>query len=293
MHTVRGLVRGFAAFALVAGWCVGDATPAAPVQEDDEVQPCDRCPHNGTTTDSGFSAAASAYVSVMGGESSDVDAPCGPSYWTDSYVIVRSDPMSDGRYRVLVLCSTRHNTDPLGAAILGDYIVTPQPPEDLIAQAIAGLDIPRPVVRTEPGGGDPSLVGIETWFDLEGGAAPNVPPYTVTGADGLLAVRVTAVPDADAEVTWDTGEATFPCPYDPPASDPGDHTYLRSSLGQPGSDENGRPAYSITASVTYQGSYQVFLAGQAIGPSVPIGALGVTSDPYLLAVQEAQALNSP
>jgi hypothetical protein len=157
------------------------------------------------------------------------------------------------------------------------------PPEVMVSEVLARLDPRPPAIETSPGGGLPGLVGMPVSLGFADGAG--LRDWSGGFGDGPLWVDLHATPTGD--VAWDAGDDREACTAVPPA--PCEHTYVRSSIGQPDADAQGRPAYTITAGVTYEGIYQVFVNGAPLGP--PIGIGGVSrSVATTLAVNEAQAL---
>jgi len=164
------------------------------------------------------------------------------------------------------------------------YEVTIGDPEELIRQALAVIYPTPPAVGTSPTPALNSMVGIETWLWLEGGASP----ATQTITDGPLSVTVRATP---VGITWDPGDGgAVEC------SDGGanigvadtntcHHTYDQSSAGL------GGDAYTVSANVEYEGSYTVTLFGVFAGGSPNIGGATRVSS-VALPVAEAQAINN-
>jgi hypothetical protein len=99
-----------------------------------------------------------------------------------------------------------------------------------------------------------------------------------------------AQPKPGGTVTWNTGDGIKVCPDGgmPPGSCT--YEYNRSSLGQPHTDAAGNPAFEVTASYTYTGTYTVSVMGQVIG-SGSLGDIPRVSTTYL-AVEEAEAINN-
>jgi hypothetical protein len=309
MHslTTRAIRLGVVLAVAAAALLTFGAEPAG-------AAPCGRgCNHNGNQTGGGYSAAA-ALLSALGGSERSVPQPC----YMDPFI--EGDPIVQGHYEVtFVNAGTRQLSDPPGVYDLhnifisciedgfegpsgpGDphvwenleayYAVPALEPDELIAlalQALADMAVSSPDIQTSPGDGNPSLVGIETWLMLDEATFTR---GSSTDTDGLISVTVWAEPNEDGDVVWDTGEGTKTCPG---SGQDGSctWTYQRSSAGQPNLDDVGRPAYGITASVTYTGGYSVSVAGFTVGGVDNLGDITRTSEPYLLAVDEAQALNT-
>jgi hypothetical protein len=166
----------------------------------------------------------------------------------------------------------------------GHWDVTIGDPQELIRQALAVIYPTPPAVGTSPTPALNSMVGIETWLWLEGGASP----ATQTITDGPLSVTVRATP---VGITWDPGDGgAVEC------SDGGanigiadtntcHHTYDQSSAGL------GGDAYTVSANVEYEGSYTVTLFGVFAGGSPNIGGATRVSS-VALPVAEAQAINN-
>ncbi len=122
--------------------------------------------------------------------------------------------------------------------------------------ALEQLDISNPEIATSPSPATASLVGIDTWFWLDGGMVPVAETISVLG--GAITVTLTARP---VSVTFATGDgATVACPdggrpYAPGATSSCTHVYERSSAGQEGD------VYPVTATVTWEGAYTVNVGG--------------------------------
>jgi hypothetical protein len=168
--------------------------------------------------------------------------------------------------------------------ILDSWQVTPAEPQVMIDEALARLDPTPPRIVTDPGDGRASLVGINTHLSL----AEPVQTETVEISDGPITIQVRADPVGDVE--WDTGDGVEACNGTGAPEGGCAHEYGRSSAGESGSDDSGRPSYHITATVNYIGSYVVLANGAVVGGDDDIGGITRVSETFL-AVDEAQALN--
>jgi len=204
-------------------------------------------------------------------------------------------PPGSGHYSVWRDCVADGQTVnpdlPNGTAwdALANWQVEAGDPEELINQALAHINPTPPAIGTSPAGDVASLVGVSTWFWLEGGVAPT----SATITDGPLAVTVTATP---VSVRWDPGDGGAVVCRDPsnvgvPGTDTCSYTYPRSSLGQAGTDGAGRPAYTVSAEIEYIGGYSVSLYGVPMGGQDNIGGVARVSE-TTIAVNEAQAINT-
>jgi hypothetical protein len=259
-----------------------------------------RCSYDGRRTAQGYSAMG-AYVSAAGPGSVTTPEPCvvGTSPAEPAHIEVdTSEEFGDGEYLVWVGCVVDGAEvgdfdfpgDPNGGwENIGVYAVTAVDPEEVVERALTAVDVPPPRITTSPGGDDPSLVGIETWLMVDSGSWGRIEG---THTEGPVSVHVWADPVDDGRVVWDTGEATITCAGNglPPGSCP--YTYESSSAGQPGTDARGRPAFPISASITYTGGYEVSIFGQPVGGRADLPDITRQSDPVYLAVAEAQALNT-
>ena len=161
-------------------------------------------------------------------------------------------------------------------------------PETLLREALTHLNPTPPAIGTSPDGPTAALAGLSTWFWLDGELGAD--EATIT--DGPLAVTITATPTG---VTWNPGDdGTVVCRdvngVGAANTDTCSYTYQRSSLNAGATDQQGRDAYTVSAEITYEGSYTVTLFGQPTGGPVAIGGIGRTSE-VNLAVNEAQAVN--
>jgi hypothetical protein len=193
---------------------------------------------------------------------------------------------ADGSVFMVVYCDIDapfDYRDPTASVTYFAGNVMPLDPEALVEHALANLNLERPDIQTNPGGGLNSLTGLATWLMID--PATLLPP-PVTDSAGPLTVVITAQPSGDGRIVWDTGEGTVTCAGygNPPGSC--SYTYQRSSLGQSGN------RYGITASVTYTGSYAVYLNGVFYGGAADIGNVELETEPYLLGVAQAQAINT-
>lgn len=318
MHAVtalvpKALVRAAAAAALAAaalGVAAAGGPPAAAASCTTSPRTCSTGNANGDT----YTAEATAWALGVGGSGSSGSNACqityhwgpgGPENW---WPVV---PAAAGHYEVRVTNTGRNGTYDIWIYCVQDgrsgappehtdweydlqgfyFDIEPREPRDLVQEALAELTVGRPVVETSPGDGIPSLVGIRTHLMFQGGSVPQ--RRTADRSDGILTVEVWAEPDPSSDVIWDTGDGRQErCPLQPPV-DPEDcsHEYERSSIDQPGAVDD-QPAYEITASLAYVGGYRVLLDGNQIGEVVDLPGITLSSVPYALAVEEAQALNT-
>lgn len=293
--TRAGLVLTIVAAALLAF----SADPAA-------AEPCGRgCSHNGNATGAGYSAAA-AYVTARGAGGTSTPQPCvlqgheaglpedAPPQ--PGHIEVWSyDNDGDGTYDVFVDCirdgrTGIPDTEQFAWDVLEIYESVPAlAPEELVEEALANMPVGSPDIVTSPGEGDPSLVGIDTWLMIDEASWTR---GERTDTQGPISVTVWAEPDSNGQVLWDTGEGSVSCTGSGQPGGSCGYTYQRSSAGQGSADGAGRPAYSITASVSYTGGYAVSVFGIGVGGDPNLGNISRTSEPYFLAVDEAQALNT-
>lgn len=124
-------------------------------------------------------------------------------------------------------------------------------PEELARQALASARIPSPGIGMSPDPGRGSVVNVETWLWMDGGAWA---PVSATTSAGPVSVTATATPE---EVVWDMGNGdAVSCagpgtPYEADRPDAEQqpscsYTYRRGSAGAPGS------AFTVTATVTWR-----------------------------------------
>ena len=162
---------------------------------------------------------------------------------------------------------------------LDTWTVTPAPPEDMIADAIARLNPEPPAIETSPGGGVHGLVNLPVYLSFA--QTPDRETSTVT--DGPVTVLVWAEPHVD-EIAWDTGDGRPACNTTPRSADECAHLYARSSA------RAGAAGYRITATITYTGGYVVTVNGAAVRTVDDIGNIMRVSE-VDLPVDEAQAIN--
>jgi hypothetical protein len=267
------------------------AAGAAPAVAEDRG-PGTRGPidHSGSRTGDGYTAAA-ALLSVDGPGSSGGDLPAEcvvPTRPDEPAHVGRlySGPGPDGSYLVIIYCDVDGPfpyRDPTFSVTYFAGFVTPLDPQELVEHALADLHLDPAVIKTNPGDGLNSLTGLATYLWID---RLSLGEQTRSDDAGPLRVEITGTPSVDGRITWDTGEGTVTCTSygEPPGSC--SYIYQRSSLGQPGDQ------YSITASVTYTGSYTVLLNGLPYRGPIDIGDVVVPTEPYLLGVAEAQAINT-
>jgi hypothetical protein len=171
------------------------------------------------------------------------------------------------------------------ADVLGQSTITPAPIEDLVARAIANLDVQPPAITTDLLPGVDGLVHVPVQFQLTGNLGTQ---FGVAVSDGPISVVLKARPDTDVPIDWHTGDGQSPCG----ATDARGfctHDYGRSSFGQ---HHEGLPNhhYRITAGITYLGHYDVVANGTVIADA-DIGNVDRTVE-LGLAVDEAQAINT-
>jgi hypothetical protein len=172
--------------------------------------------------------------------------------------------------------------------------IIPQEPEELVADILARLRPEEAGIHTDPGNGQPTMVGIPTWLWLDAGAYGHQ-ELTETdgpmiGDDALLSVTIIADPKPGSEVTWTMGDGSVTCPNGGLPEGSCTYEYTRSSADQEIDAATGLPSYTITASYLYTGTYEVHVMGALID-SGPLGDIERTST-TTLAVSEAQAINT-
>jgi hypothetical protein len=174
------------------------------------------------------------------------------------------------------------------------YGVVPEDPQEMAEDVISRLRPANAGIHTNPGAGQPSLVGIPTWLWLDEQAyGPQERTETdgpMVGGQPLMAVTVRAWPKEGGSVVWDTGDGSVTCPGSGLPAGSCTYEYTRSSHGQQATDDAGNPAFTITASYFYEGSYEVRVMGEVIDSGL-LGDMEVTSS-TVLAVNEAQAINT-
>jgi hypothetical protein len=198
-----------------------------------------------------------------------VPAPDGKTY------TVFYDCVLDGRD----VDDTRHLYPTMGEEWdwLDTWTVTPAPPEEMVAEAIARLNPEPPTIKTSPGGGVHGLVNLPVYLSF---AAP--PDTQFAGiTDGPITVLVWAKPNP--EYSWDTGDGLPACNGAGPAGTC-THLYARSSARE------GPAGFHITATITYTGGYVVTANGVPVGLQGDIGNITRVSE-IDLPVDEAQAIN--
>lgn len=268
----------------------------------DPTCPGIRCDYGGGSDPGGFSAWG-AYAGLQdggdGGANSVEDCWVDPPRNTqDGHVVVHVHPAygEDDVYDVFIHCMDDSWTDPVAEPpdaltyVIEYFQVEPVDPEDVVARALAAQHVQAPQIRTVPGDGNPGMVGVPTWLMVDG-ASWGPQQTTVSSADGYVSVTVRADPVDDGRITWHTGEQDVTCFGNGQVEGSCSYTYESSSLGQPSAAADGTPAYEIWASITYRGSYQVYVFGNLID-TVQLGDVVIESDPLLLPVQEAQAINT-
>jgi hypothetical protein len=259
----------------------------------------------GTTRNAFWSRAWGAWAANNGGGTSSTPEECDHHklYIGDNGPVIigqikyTSSEISPGQWFVTVWCEWAP-LDPVAAQdpfylnghLVNYWLAEPGDPQDLIADALALLQPTPPGIGTSPSGESPSgeivpMVGIPTWFWLEGGLTP----MSQTITDGPLSVTVTATP---VKVTWDHG--------DPNAED-GDVVTCRDpvGVGAPNTDtcsyvydHSSPPSFTVSATIEYTGSYQVFFNGTFVTGQSNIGGVTRVSSTSI-AVQQAQAINTP
>jgi hypothetical protein len=286
----RRLARGalVIATALAATVAAGTAPSGAQDQGPGTRGPID---HHGSRTGDGYTAAAALLTvdGYRGNNRTATDLGCVvPARPTEPAHVGRiiSGPGPDGTYYVNVFCeidADHPNEDATAYITYFIGFVTPLDPQALVEDALANLNLAPPVIETDPGNGLNSLTGMATYLWLD--PAHLDPPDVTDSSDGLKVV-ISAEPTGDGQIIWDTGESTVTCANYGLPERSCSYTYQRSSLGQPGNQ------YGITASVTYTGSYTVYLADQVFAGPIDIGDVVVPTAPYLLGVAEAQSINT-
>ncbi|HLX89456.1 MAG TPA: hypothetical protein VKR22_13495, partial [Acidimicrobiales bacterium] len=128
----------------------------------------------------------------------------------------------------------------------------------MAAQAASHIRLPVPNIATNPASF--SVVDLPTWLWID----PSIwHPYTATATAGGVSATATARP---VSVRWDMGDGSAPVTCngpgiayeaDLPASQQRtgcSHTYLRTSLGQPGPDPDAG-AFLVSATITWDVSW--------------------------------------
>lgn len=291
MHTLSRRLARAAVVAVAAAAALAAAVPPVPAGAQGSGTgtrgPID---HHGGVSGPGYTAAAAMLTAdgtgSSGGRTSNEcqvpTRPGEPAHIGRLYI----GPGNDGQYFVSIYCDIDapfDYHDPTATITYFAGFVTPLDPEALVEEALANLTLERPDIVTKPGGGANSLTGIGTWLWID--PQTIIPPDVVDTA-GPVRVVISARPTGDGRIVWDTGEGTVTCTGHGLPEGSCSYTYQRSSLGQPGNQ------YAITASVAYTGSYAVYLNGDFYGGDDDIGNVELETEPYLLGVAEAQALNT-
>jgi hypothetical protein len=149
-------------------------------------------------------------------------------------------------------------------------------PENLALVAIDDMlsSIPQHTISVNPAAD--SMVAIDTWFWVDGGA---VEPVSATASVPGVTVVATAEPGG---VSFDLGDGTtlrcddFGTPYAPGATSTCTHAYEAAGT------------YGITATILWRGSYTI-----NGGAPIPIETGVERTASFTLNVNEAQAVNTP
>jgi len=289
---VHPLTRRLAGGVLVAAAILATTVAAGTAPASAEDGPGTRGPidHSGSPTGSGYTAAAAMLTADGPGSSGgDTDNTCEvPGRPGEPAHIGRlySGPGPDGTYLVIIYCDIDAPFEVIDTTATITYFagfVTPLDPEALVERALADLNLERPDIITNPGGGLNSLTGLATYLRID---PDTLIPPPVTDVAGPVSVVITAQPSGDGHIVWDTGEGQVTCGNYGNPEGSCSYVYQRSSLDQPGNQ------YGITASVTYTGSYAVYVDGVFYGGDANIGNVELETEPYLLGVAEAQAINT-
>jgi hypothetical protein len=264
-------------------------------------------------TNDEYSHAAQFLAASGGGRGSSGPATCVMDKSSDPAVRAmpahlewNSYDSGDGTYSVWLNCVVDGHNVPSGNEGTGfppgamwqvnwyRFGIVPADPEELAADAISRLRPATAGIHTDPGGDRPSMVGIPTWLWLDEQAYGPQEAWEVdgpvVGGRRLLEVRVWAEPKPDASVVWNTGDGSVTCPGAGLPAGSCTYEYNRSSYGQEATDAAGNPAFTVTASYTYVGGYEVYVMGSLID-SGSLGDIEVSSE-TTLAVNEAQAVNT-
>ncbi len=264
-------------------------------------------------TNDEYSHAAQFLAASGGGSGSSGPASCTVDQQGDPAVMAmpahlewNSYASGDGTYSVWLNCVVDGHNVPTGNENTAfppgslwqvnwyQMGVVPQDPQELAADALSRLRPADAGIHTDPGAGRPSMVGIPTWLWLDAAAYGPQEMWDTDGPDvggqPLIAVRVWANPKPDAPVVWDTGDGSVSCPDAGTPDGSCTYEYNRSSVGQEVDPESGDPAYTVTASYTYVGGYDVYVMGELID-SGTLGDIQLSSS-TVLAVNEAQAINT-
>ena len=137
--------------------------------------------------------------------------------------------------------------------------------------AMGELRISTPTLAANPGA--QTLVGLDTWFWMEGVATTSL---TGSSAWGLVAV---ATPD---HITLDPGDGsgTTSCPWIVTSSAQCTYAYPRSSIGGSATGSLGGPAYSASVVATWRVHFErngnpVTIPGAPATISSPAGVTAV------------------
>jgi hypothetical protein len=202
---------------------------------------------------------------------------------------VQKDCVRDDAERLVEEHGSLLDPVPLGYPV-DQWIAQAGTPQDLLAEALALLHPDPPQIGTFPSGVRASAVDVPTRLWLVGGLAP----VSHAESDGPLTVTVTATP---VKVTWNAGDnGSVTCSdtlgVGAPDEDICTVEYTESSVEQTGRDAFGRPAYILTATIEYIGSYTVTFNGTPVTSNSNIGAVAPVSTTEI-AVEELQAVNTP
>lgn len=205
-----------------------------------------------------------------------------PAYWSGVWKEIRTGDENAPGVSVELWCvkdgesfGTSTNID-----LVDFYYVPPADPAAWLERSLDTLGLGLPEIATSPGGGAASLVGLETWFWIEGGLSR----VQTTVTAGPIVVTLWADP---VSVTFETGDgasvggsacAGGGTPYAAGRTSTCTYTYGRSSAAQTGQ------VYTITATVVWSGGYSL-----NIGGGEDLGTIERQSSITLM-VQEAQAL---
>ncbi len=164
-------------------------------------------------------------------------------------------------------------------------------PYSLALQAEHSMELPRPLIATDPGGA--SVVNLATWLWIDPSSWHG---YQVTASAGPVSATASALP---VSVTWSMGDGdSVTClgpgtPYDPQLADSLQSTdcsyrYAVSSAGQPAVDGNPNDgAFTVTATIAWSVSWSAH--GAPGGGTLPSLS---TSAAVPLRVQQVESVNT-
>ena len=288
MHT--GLIRGALAAVLLGVSLIGvsSATAAAPAQAD-QPAPCARCGNVELAPDGLLASARSQMDTLNSGESNP--QPCtvdsAPYQGHTGYVRWRLTATEQETWDIIydgdetttwyrrecffpdVDATYGYLYDVVEFDSISPTTVAQVAVDDALAQ------IPSLSIQTDPSALEESLVGIDTWFWVEG-----VPEGGVSASASVPGINVVATATPGA-VRIDFGDGTVD------ECTGGGTEYTAGGTSDCTHEYQVADTYTITATVLWTGSYTV--NGQ--GP-FPITTAVPRTDSFVLPVNEAQAINT-